>query len=74
MPQCRKPLLSVLAVDKLQAKLESMILKADSQYEITVTMLKRSSRCKASTRAILKVWHAWGVYFRTLRQKPTLTP
>ena len=73
-PQGRKPLLSALAVDKLQAKLESMILKADSQYEVTVAMLKRSSRCKASTRTILKALHARGVYFRPLRQKPVLTP
>ena len=66
-------MLNASAVDKLVAKLESMILKADGQYEVTVTMLKRSSRCKASTRTILDALHARGVYFRPLREKPVLT-
>ena len=73
-PQGRKPLLSAHTVDKLEAKLEMMVRKADSQYEVTVAMLKRSSRCKASARTILKALHARGIYFRPLRQKPVLTP
>ena len=37
-------------------------------------MLKRSSHCKVSAQAILKVLHARGVSFRPLRQKHALTP
>ena len=72
--QGRKRLLPSVAVDKLQAKLDGMILKADGQHEVTVGMLKRSARCKASTRTILRALHARGIYFRPLRQKPVLTP
>ena len=50
-----------------------MIRKADGQYEVTVGMLKRSSRCKASERTILRKLHSRSIYFRPLRQKPTLT-
>ena len=71
--QGRKPILSAAMVNKLEAKLESMIQKADSQYEVTVAMLKRSSRCKASTRTILRALHERQIYFRPLRQKPLLT-
>ena len=52
---------------------QAMIRKADGQYEVTVGMLKRSSRCKASERTILRKLHNRGIYFRPLRQKPTLT-
>ena len=50
-----------------------MVGKADAKYEVTVGKLKRSSRCKASKRTILRKLHARGIYFRPLRQKPTLT-
>ena len=69
----RKPLLTKNMVDKLVAKLESLIREADSQYEVTVTMLKRSSRCKASPRTILRRLHERNIYFRPLREKPVLT-
>ena len=71
--QGRKPILDSAAVDKLQKKLEQMIQKADSKYEVTVTMLKRSSRTKASEKTILKALHARKIYFRRLREKPVLT-
>ena len=51
-----------------------MIVKADSKYEVTVAMLKRSARCQASTRTISRALHNRGIYFRPLRQKPVLTP
>ena len=71
--QGRKPLLTKGMVDKLEAKVEAMIQKADSEYEVTVTMLKRASRCKAGTRTILRVLHKRGIKLRPLRQKPVLT-
>ena len=42
--QGRKRLLTAAAVDKLEKKLEEMILKADGRHNVTVAMLKRSSR------------------------------
>ena len=42
--QGRKPLLTKGMVDKLEAKVEAMIQKADSECEVIVTMLKRASR------------------------------
>ena len=72
--QGRSPLLSPSTIDKLEAKLEAMIQKADVTYDVTVDMLKRSTRCKASTRTILRALHKRGIYFRPLRQKPVLTP
>ena len=72
--QGRKMALGNAAVDKLQKKLEDMIVKADGKYEVTAGMLKRSARCKACTRTILNRLHERGVYFRPLRQKPVLTP
>ena len=71
--QGRKPALADAAVDRLQAKLEAMIQKADSKYAVTVASLKRSSRTKASERTILNALHKRGIYFRRLREKPILT-
>ena len=50
-----------------------MIQKANAKYEVTVTKLKKSSRCKASGQTILRALHARGVYLRPLCQKPVLT-
>ena len=71
--QGRKVLLSPAMLDKLEAKLEVMVVKADSKREVTAAMLKHSARCKASVRTIMRGLHARGVYFRPLRQKPVLT-
>lgn len=72
-PQGRKPLLSTHLVDKLEAKLESLIQKADSKREVTVATLKRSARCQAGTRTILRRLHERKISFRPLREKPVLT-
>ena len=71
--QGRKKALSSAQIDKMEAKLEAMIAKADGKYEVTVDMLKRASHAKVSLRTILDALHARGVYFRPLRQKTTLT-
>jgi hypothetical protein len=47
-------LLTKAQTDGLIKKLKSMVKKADAQYEVTVAMLKRSSRCKA--RKTLKMF------------------
>ena len=46
---------------------QAMIRKADGQYEVAVGMLKRSSRCKASERTILRKLHNRSIYFRETR-------
>ena len=71
--QGRKKAFTDAAVDKLQAKLEALIKKADGKREVAVKMLKKSTRCKFSERTILNALHDRGVYVRPLRQKPVLT-
>ena len=71
--QGRKKAFTDAAVDKLQAKLEALIKKADGKREVAVKMLKKSTRCKLSERTILNALHDRGVYVRPLRQKPVLT-
>ena len=71
--QGRKAILSSVAVDRLEAKLEAMVQKADGRYEVTVAALKRASRTKASGRTTLQALRARGIYCRRLREKPVLT-
>ena len=72
--QGRPPALTAAAMDRLEKKLEEMIVKADGQCEVTVPMTKRSARCKATERAMLGRLHARGVNFLPSCQKLTLTP
>ena len=51
MVQGRKPLLTKGMVDKLEAKVEAMIQKADSEYEVIVTLRYLISATWASSRA-----------------------
>ena len=71
--QGRPPAVTVAALDRLAKSLVEMIVKADGQGEVTVSMLKRSARCKATERANLDKLHARGIHVRPLRQKPSLT-
>ena len=55
--------------DALVAKLKSMVAKADAKYEVTVAMLKRSARCKASPSGCMLVLsllrgEAWSAQIR----------
>ena len=69
----RKPALSEAQIDALEEKLKNLIKKADGQYEVTASMLKRSARCKASVATIFKALHKRNIYFRPMRSKPVLT-
>ena len=69
----RKAAISPLKAGKLVTKVKELVNKADGQGEVTIAMLKRSSRCSASTKTIAKALHDNGVFFRRLTQKPTLT-
>ena len=68
-----KLMLTEAQVDALVAKMKDMIAKANGRWEVTVAMLKKSSRCRAGIRTILNAMHARGIYFYVMRQKPMLT-
>ena len=71
--QGRKKLLSESQVLALKKKLDQMVKKADKKYEVTVGMLKKATRTKASVTTIQEALHKKGVYFRPFREKPDLT-
>ena len=61
-------------VDRLEALLEAMVDKAAGNKEVTLGMLMRRSRTKASVRTVADRLRKRGYQFRDLREKPTLTP
>ena len=69
----RKLLLSEAQVDSLEKRLMSMVKEANGTKEITVQMLQRRSRCKASLNTIRARLHERGIYFYGMRLKPLLT-
>ena len=60
-------------IDRLVETLDNMIVAADRKYEVTVEMLRKRARCKASARTISRALHARKIFFRRLREKPVLT-
>lgn len=68
-----KKILTQAQVDKLEAKLEAMIAKADGCKEVSVAVLKRAARCKAGEKTILRALHSRGVFFRKMRSKLILS-
>ena len=67
-------MLSPAQVDKVEKTLSDLVDKADGRYEVTVAMVKRKARVKASERVVSEALHARGVYFRKMREKPILKP
>ena len=51
-PVGRPTALSVQQVDRLERILNNMVDKADAQHEVTMSMLMKRSKCKASTRTV----------------------
>ena len=72
--QGRPRALSAKQVATLVRKLEQLVAKAAGKYQVTVKVLRRSSRCKASERRILDALHQQNIFFRRMREKPVLTP
>ena len=58
---------------RLEKALAALQKKAGGLSEVTVTMVKARARATASDKAVLKAFHARGVYFRKLRERPILT-
>ena len=54
MPQVK---LTDTKIDMLVAKMKDMVGKADAKYEVTLAMLKRSARCKASSTKLFAHAH-----------------
>jgi transposase len=73
-PMGRPKKLSGAQVKKLTRTMDAMVAEADGAREITVTMVKRKARIKASVRTVADAVHSQGYRFRKLRQKPLLTP
>lgn len=71
--QGRRPCLSPAQIDFLVRRLDEMVRRSQNRYTVTVAMLKRSTRVKASERTILKALHERNIFFRKLREKPVLT-
>jgi hypothetical protein len=69
----RKKAITPKMVSKLSAKAKAMVKKADGEYEVTVTMIKKACRVKACNKTVLREFHKRGIYFRRLREKPVLT-
>ena len=70
----RPALLSPAQVDKIHKTLTALVDKADGRFGVTVAMVKRRSRVKASERVVSEALHARGVYFRKMREKPISKP
>ena len=54
-------------------RLDEMIHAAKGRYHVTVYMLKKATRTKASARTIAEELHKRKVYFRKFPEKPLLT-
>ena len=60
-------------VDKVEKRMDEMIVKANGEKPVSIAQVKRSCRLKCSDRALLDKLHARGVYMRVMREKPVLT-
>ena len=58
---------------RLKKALDALLKKAGALKEVKMAMIKRRARCPHSLRAISDAFHARGIYFRPLREKPILT-
>ena len=70
--QGRAPLLSKAQVDSLP-QLHDLVMKANAEHRVTVSMLRKSTKMKASCRVILEALNERGVYLCKLWEKPVLT-
>ena len=71
--QGRPPVFSDAQVQFMKRKLSELVRKAECKYTVTVSMLKKACKLKASLKSISRALHAEGIYFRKLREKPVLT-
>ena len=72
-PLGRRAALTQAQTDFLVRRLDELVRRSQNRYTVTVAMLKRSTRVKASERTISKALHDRKIFFRKLREKPVLT-
>ena len=65
--------MSEAEVDSLVELLAKMIKKADRQYEVTLEMLKKEAKCRASVWTIRRELHRRNIRWHEMREKPPLT-
>ena len=60
-------------VDALESLLVKMIKKANREYEVTLEMLRKEAKCRASVKTIQRELHKRNIYWHAMREKPALT-
>ena len=71
-PLGRRAALSKAQIDLLVRRLDELIRRSQNRYTVTVAMLKRSTRIRASEKTISKALHEKNIFFRKLREKLVL--
>ena len=72
-PLGRPAALTQAQIDFLVRRLDELIRRSQNRYTVTVAMLNRSTRIRASEKTISKALHEKNIFFRKLREKPVLT-
>ena len=70
----RPRILTGAKIDRLCTLLDKMVDDAGGNHEVTLAMLMRRARLKASERTVSDAIHSRGYRFRNMRSKPILTP
>ena len=70
----RPRVLSGAKIDRICTLLDNMVDDAGGNREVTLAMLMRRARLKASERTVSDALHSRGYRFRNMRSKPILTP
>lgn len=69
----RKPAITPAVYQELKRSLSALQKEAGGQKEVTLAMVKAHAGSPFSIRTIQDAFHAHGVWFRKLREKPILT-
>ena len=57
-------------VDKVERRLDEMIVKANGEAPVTIEMAKRSCRLQCHDKTLLGKLHQRGIYLRPMRESP----
>ena len=72
-PKGRPAAITPTMYKRLSSALNMLQRQANGTKEVTVAMVKTKAGCSACTKTIRKAFHAHGIRFRRLREKPILT-
>lgn len=59
---------------QLKGALDFLLRQSRGEHEVTAQMIKARVGCSLSLRTIRNAFHAEGIWFRRLKEKPILTP